>query len=203
MSVGVTGGIPVSPHSQTYPQAALDTLPPMFGPNDLYTKPYAIGPSVDVHLPRRISVEAGLLYERLHQDITTGLMAGHGNGVNFGYREDLAGNQWLFPLLLKYGIARRRFTPFVEAGATLRHLSALNGQGVQVDFYLQPNPATFHIEAGSGPDVAITAGGGVRWRLLAFDLAPEIRYLHWTSAGYQPVRNQAMLMLGITFPARK
>ena len=107
------------------------------------------------------------------------------------------------PVLLKYGIARRRFTPFVEAGATLRHLSALNGQGVQVDFYLQPKPATFHIEAGSGPDVAITAGGGVRWRLLAFDLAPKIRYLHWTSAGYQPVRNQAMLMLGISFPARK
>ena len=92
----------------------------MFGPNDLYTKPYAIGPSVDVHLPWSISVEAGLLYERLREDITTGLIAGRGNGVNFGDREDLAGNQWLFPLLLKYGIARRQVTPFVEAGATLR-----------------------------------------------------------------------------------
>ena len=175
----------------------------MNGPNDLYTKPYAIGPTLDVNLTWNLAIEAGFLYQRLHQDVTTGLILYPGSGnVNFGYREDVAGNQWLFPLLLKYHIRRFPFRPFVEAGATLRHLDTLNGQGVQVDYHLNPNPTTFVIQTSSNPDTAITLGGGVRWRLLDFDLAPEVRFLHWTSPDFQPSRNQAMLMLGITFPAR-
>ena len=149
-------------------------------------------------------MKAGFLYQRLHQDVTTGLIPGRGNGyVNFGFREDLAGNQWLFPLLLKYRLTRLRCRPFVAAGATLRHLGTLNGQGVQVDISLNPNPATFQFQTSSNPDTAITAGAGVRWRFLGFDLAPEVRYLHWTSPDLQPARNQAMLVLGIVFPARK
>jgi hypothetical protein len=202
VSVGVTGGVPISPWSQTWPDAALDTRTPMYGPNDLYTKPFAVGPTVDVNLHWNLTIEAGLLYQRLHQDATTGLILAAGEFVSFGYRQDVAGNQWLFPLLLKYNIPRLRFSPFVEAGATLRHLGTLKGQEVQVDYDLNPNPATFRIQTSGDPDTAITLGGGVRRRLLNFDLAPEVRYLHWTSPDFQPARNQAMLMLGITFPAR-
>ena len=123
--------------------------------------------------------------------------------MNFGQYFGASGNGWLFPLQLKYTFGKRSLTPFVNAGATLRHLGALDGRGIQVDFYLQGQPASFQIESGRDLDVAETVGAGVRWRARVFDISPEVRFLHWTSAYYQPAQNQAMLMVGVTFPARR
>ena len=71
ISVGVTGGLPISNHSQDYGQGCMVTSTPALvttcGPNRFLVKPYAIGPTVAVHLPWRISVEAGMLYERFHK----------------------------------------------------------------------------------------------------------------------------------------
>jgi hypothetical protein len=72
-----------------------------------------------------------------------------------------------------------------------------------VDFDFQPQPTSVHIESGRDLDAAITAGAGLRWRISVIDIAPEIRFLHWTAQNYQPVQNQAMLMLGLTFSARR
>ena len=91
----------------------------------------------------------------------------------------------------------------MNAGATLRHLGAFDGEGIQLSFDLQPQPASVHIDTGRDLDVAITAGAGIRWRISVIDVAPEIRFLRWTSLYYQPVQNQAMLMLSLTFPARR
>jgi hypothetical protein len=52
-------------------------------------------------------------------------------------------------------------------------------------------------------DVAITTGAGMKWRAGVPDISPEIRFLRWTSAYYQPAQNQAMLMLGVTWPAQR
>jgi hypothetical protein len=82
ISVGVTGGVPVSPHSQNYGQGCFDRGPLICGPNDFFVKPYAIGPVVDVNLPRGISAEVGFLYERFHIDLAEGLTAPHGGAVN-------------------------------------------------------------------------------------------------------------------------
>ena len=203
ISVGVTGGVPISPHSQDFGPGCTNPGPLSCGPNDLLVKPYAIGPTVDVNLFRGISAEVGFLYERFHKDFTQGLTAPHGGPVNFGQQYSVSADGWLFPLLLKYNFGRRRITPFAEAGGTLRHLGPFDGQGIQLDFFFQPQPTSVHIESGRALDVAITAGAGVRWRLSVIDVAPEIRFLHWTEENYQPVQNQAMLMLGLTFPARR
>lgn len=203
ISVGITGGVPVSPHSQDDGLGCTNRGPLICGPNDLLVKPYAIGPTVDIHIFRGVSVEAGLLYERFHKDFIQGLAVPHGGPVNFGQQYSASANGWLFPLLLKYNFGRRRIVPFADAGATLRHLGPFDGRGVQVDFYLQPQPTSVHIESGRDLDVAITAGAGVRWRLSVIDVAPEVRFLHWTEQNYQPVQNQAMLMLGLTFPAQR
>jgi len=72
--------------------------------------------------------------------------------------------------------------------------------GTQVDFFLQPQRTSFHFESGRELDVAEAVGAGLRWRGV-FDVSPEIRFLHWTSEYCQPVQNQLMLMVGITFPA--
>jgi hypothetical protein len=173
------------------------------GPNDFSVKPYAIGAEADVNLPLGISAEIGLLYERFHMDLTEGLTAPHGGPVHFGQQYGVSANGWLFPLLLKYTFGRRKFAPFVDAGTTLRHLGSFDGQGIQLDFNLQPQPTSVHIEYDRAVDVAITVGAGLRWRVSVIDIAPEVRFLHWTSQYDQPVQNQAMLMLGLTFPARR
>ena len=74
-------------------------------------------------------VPPGALYSRLRRDVTTGLLGDKGSRYYRGYRYDIVANQWDFPLLLKYRVARRRFTPFAGAGATLRHLGEFSGQG--------------------------------------------------------------------------
>jgi hypothetical protein len=166
-------------------------------------KPYAIGPTISLHLPWRISVEAGMLYERFHKDFAHAVELRDGELVNFGQYFGASANGWLFPLQIKYTFAKRTLSPFVNAGATLRHLGPFDGTGAQADFYLHPQPASFHIESSRDLDVGITAGAGVRWRAGVIDVSPEIRFLRWTSAYYQPAQNQAMLMLSITFPAGK
>ena len=209
IAVGVRAGVPLSPESQDNPaltQAACGGYANnvVCGPNELEARPYAVGPTVEVFLPFRLSVEADALYRRFHQDISTGLLVPHGGSVSFGTRAGLASDGWLFPLLLKYSPIQRKFSFFGTAGATLRHLGSFDGQGFTLDFSEAPLPAQpFHIETGRDLDAALTFGAGVRFRVTALDFSPEIRFLHWTSAYYQPAQNQAMLMLGITFPARK
>lgn len=211
LTLGVTGGVPVSPHSATFRAAVIDLNPSssnsgindvMFqSPNDLYQKPYAVGPTVDVNLPWKFSLQGGMLYERFHRDMSAGITPFKGGGVDFGYITSTAANAFLFPLLAKYTFDRHRFRPFVAAGATLRHLGAFTGQGLQLDFFLHASPAEFRFDPGKALDVAVTAGGGFRYRIGPFDVVPEIRFLHWTAPYEQPVQNQAMLMLTVAFPA--
>lgn len=212
LSVGVTGGVPVSPHSAVYGPATVEIAPSSStqgpvgtfqAPNDFYQKPYAVGPAVEINLPWNFSFEAGMLYERFHQDVSEGITPIRGGGADFGYLTSVAANAFAFPLLAKYNFGRRRIKPFIEAGATLRHLGAFNGEGIQLDFYLHPNAAAFRFDPGKPVDVAVTAGAGIRYRVAMLDIVPGIRYLHWTSPYYQPVRNQAMLTVTVAFPAKR
>lgn len=172
-------------------------------PNDFYQKPYAVGPTVEISLPWNLSLEAGMLYERFHRDMSEGITPIRGGGADFGYVTGVAANAFAFPLLVKYSFGHRRIKPFFETGATLRHLGVFSGEGIQIDFYLQPNAAAFQFDPGKPLDVAVTAGGGFRYRLGMVDLIPEIRYLHWTAQYEQPVQNQAMLTLTVAFPVRR
>ena len=202
ISFGIMGGVPASPWSHQSQLGCLDTRPPMCGPNTFLTRPYVVGLALDVKLPLGLSAETGLLYQDFHKDITTGLVVGRGTGeLNFGQRASVSAKGWFFPMLLKYHFGHSTVVPFVVAGATLRHLGAFDGNGLQVDFNLIPQPAAFHIESGRDLDAALTVGGGVRWRLLRMDIEPQIRYLHWTSTYYQPVQNEAMFIVGILFPS--
>lgn len=202
LSVGVTGGVPVSPQSQHSAPAYLFTEG-TYAPNDLILKPYLVGGTAQVRLRWNFSVVAEFQYERMHQDFAfAGLIRGT-NGANFGTVGSAAANIWQFPLLLRRDFGRSRISPFVDAGATLRHLGAFDGKGYQIDFQQQVLPQTVHANAAGNPDVAITAGAGIRTRILSFDLLAGIRYLHWTSSYFIPAQNQGVLTLSLMFPARR
>lgn len=122
LSLGVTGGIPVSPHTATYPPATITLRPSsnepasaifFQAPNDYCQKPYAVGPTLDVNLPWNISLEAGMLYERFHREVSEGITPSKGTAsVNFGYVSSVAGNAFLFPLFAKYNRGHRRIKLF-------------------------------------------------------------------------------------------
>jgi hypothetical protein len=150
-----------------------------------------------------LSLEADGLYERLHQDLTTGLIVPRGGGsINFGQRASLGANEWTVPLLVKYTLRHRRIAPFVAAGATMQFLSDFEGSGIQVSFFGTPEQTHFRFVPAQ-PRVAITASAGLRFRALGLAISPEIRYLHWTSVVAEPVQDRAMFLLGITFPAKR
>jgi hypothetical protein len=216
LSLGVTGGVPVSPHAAFYSAATISLNPSSSdqpnatnlvtfqGPNDFYQKPYAVGPALEVNLPLRLSLGIGMLYERFHRDMSEGITPIRGGGnVIFGYVTSVAANAFAFPLLVKYNFSHPRIRPFIEAGATLRHLGNFEGEGFQLDIHLHPTARRFRFDPDKAVDVAVTVGAGLRYRLGLADVVPEVRYLHWTAQYEQPAQDQAMLMLTVSFPARR
>jgi hypothetical protein len=195
LSLGVTGAVPISPHSVNYGPASIvvgqsaTTTHYIEAPNEFYQKPYSVGPTVDFNLPWHVSLEAGMLYERFHKDESQGVSMRP--PFSFGFIRSVAANAFAFPLLGKYNFGYRGLRAFAGGGATLRHLSSFEGKGIQIDprlggLGLYGTPADFEFDSGKAIDVAITATAGLRYRLGAIDLLPEIRYLHWTAAYEQP-----------------
>lgn len=198
LSVGVTGGVPISPQSQQSGPGYFTNG--VSGPNDLIVRPYLIGATVQARLRWKLSAVAEFQYQRIHEDFTYSNVK---NGATiFGIRGGASANDFLFPLLLRYDPGRRRVSPFADLGATLRRLGPFDGNGFQLNFYLQPQPMSFHIVPGGNPEIAITAGAGIRTQVSFFDLVSEVRFLHWTSGYYIPAQNQAVLTVSAVFPAR-
>ncbi len=102
---------------------------------------------------------------RTHQDFSySGEIRGT-SGANYGTVWAASANTWLFPLLIRYDFMHSRISPFADAGATLRRLGPFDGNGYQLNSFLQPQQETIHIEPNGNPAIAITAGAGVRPRI--------------------------------------
>jgi hypothetical protein len=137
-------------------------------------------------LPFHLSAEVDALYRR--------------NGFtyyfsDFGYVPNptsgamrTALNDWQFPLLLKYETGHKLVHPFVDAGATYRHLGGSSS-------FLTSNPSS----------AGFTLGGGVSIKVLFLRISPEIRYTRWGSvpvfnAGFVDSKSdQADILVGPTF----
>ena len=102
-------------------------------------------------------------------DATHGLVAG-GGLANFGQYFGASANGWLFPLQLKYTSGRRTLVPFVAAGATLRHLGAFDGPGIQVLSTLQiPRAAMSRcVDGVSFPRDEISPGSYLGSKIVGF-----------------------------------
>jgi opacity protein-like surface antigen len=170
LSFGVKAGVPFS---DAYKASSSIT-------SSAYKDHFIVGPTVEVHLPFRLSIEADALYRRNG-------FAVQGDGFNISS----AVNDWQVPVLGKYEFHFGPFVhPFIDAGFVYRHVSLSNsGQTV-----LAANP--------NSPGFAL--GGGVSLKLLSLRISPEIRYTHWNSSAVAissiaSTRNQADLLVGFTF----
>jgi len=181
VSFGVKAGVPLNDALHGSSNGAAFPL-------SLDTGRWLVGPTVELHLPFRLSFEVDGLYRRDKFQLQTSQSAPPGewfSRVPVSVINHYSLNDWQFPFLAKYEIRSGALRPFVDAGVTYRHLSG--------EPYIEDrNQAGF------------TVGGGVTLKLSFLRLSPEIRYTRWSSREVDDfyvstTQNQTDLMVGFTF----
>jgi hypothetical protein len=161
------------------------------------------GPFVELHLPRRLSVEFSTLFRTSSQNESRLFRLGEAqNPYLFSLADKV--KTWDFPLLLKYRFTEGKFRPFLGAGAAWSHrrsdyevlYSCLGPQG-------SCRPADYPIDlfGGSGKSTLTRFGPAAS---AGFDIAtehvtisPEVRWNRSFSGG--PTGNQFSVMVGFAF----
>jgi hypothetical protein len=196
VSIGVKGGIPLADQTISHDES----------------RPYLVGPSIEMRLPAGFAIEADALYQRI------------GNTVSFGYTPNVSvlgsgfnvlgsgispfisrrrGDSWEFPLLGKYYFRPRSegWQPFAATGYAFREVW-LHDATTQTIADASGTPRTFSFKNDSRSSLGIGAvfAVGVRFHTGRFSLLPEVRYTRWggNSDGLLP-KNEAGLLLGVSF----
>ena len=143
---------------------------------------FIFGPTVELMLPARLSVEFDMLYRSFSADLLR---------TGAGILAEDSGQAWEFPLVAKYRLTKGLVAPFVSGGLAFRHLSGLR----KIDDALNGG-------AGTG----FCLGAGLEGKLIVLRLSPEIRYTRWAANELQTrngttisSRNQVEFFIGVTF----
>jgi opacity protein-like surface antigen len=190
-SVGVKAGVPVT-----------DALETFRGNQSAYvtnTHRYLFGPTVQLNLPFRFSIEVDALYKRLGYQYNQ--FAGPGSPTT----TRTTANSWEFPVLGKYAIWGGPVRPFIDAGANFRNISGVDQVRdtlSAVNVNVNPVP-----EFNKDNDIGFVFGGGIELKLGVIRFTPEFRYTRWGSENFRdPVaallqtnKNQGDFILGLTF----
>ena len=206
-TLGLKVGIPVTDMFSTG-QASTATLTSgtgtssfaPFAPGSVFTSSvprYEFGVSAEFHLPLHLRFEVDGLFKRGGFD-NTGF---YGNNGIAGYSRT-SFNQWEIPGLFKYNIAMGHFRPFIDLGASYRHISTIN-QRTYADglatLYADNSPALRNRNSFGG-----VAGFGITFKKGPFELTPEARYTRWANSafatdGLRSNKDQGDILLGISF----
>jgi len=186
-SIGVQGGVP----AQT-PLGKSDQMP------------FSIGPSVEFHVLGGLSIESGLLYNRIGQrsDILT--FFGPENSFTQAFSR-VRGSALEVPVLANYRFrgGRSGWRPFLTAGPTIRRTATTS------DFSSSILSGSNLISVGlidstnqhrNRWNVDPALGAGIDFRAGRFHLEPEARYSYWGAGSNGPVRqNQVNFLMGFRF----
>jgi hypothetical protein len=125
-------------------------------------------------------------------------------GNDFLYRPTTA-NVWEIPGLFKYNISMGHFRPFVDFGASYRHISTITQTtyGTGVGYGLLSDNAGELLNRNSFGGVA---GFGITFKKGPFELTPEARYTRWANESFRSANgglrtnlDQGDVLLGINF----
>ena len=173
---------------------------PTYGSSN--SKPYLVGPKIEVGLPLHFALEADMLYSRLGNTSYIPSIA------NESTIRTIA-NSWAFPVLVKYRLPVARTHPFLSLGLGPRHAS---GRINAIHYGYYPSDVTFSSVGWQAHDHAWVLGGGIEIGLWKIRTTPELRYLRWkvpsspspNDASYYLTvpQNEGQLLLGIGWPVR-
>jgi hypothetical protein len=170
------------------------------------SKPYLVGPKIEVGLPLHFALEADMLYSRLGNTSQIFL-------IGEGSTTRTIANSWALPVLAKYRLPVAHTHPFLSLGLEPRYAS---GKTSTVYYFYRPDPlppdVTFSSEGWQAHGHAWVVGGGIGIGLWKIRITPELRYLRWKvpssplpddDSYYLTVpRNEGQLLLGIEWPVR-
>jgi hypothetical protein len=138
------------------------------------------GVSVEVSLPKRLSLEVDGMYRPLHATDVPVPSYVEGRSVRF------ATLTWEFPILAKYRFSASGARPFVEMGPSFRAIG--------------------NLEIAPPSHYGITAGAGVEFAIARLKISPAVRFTRWApdpapgdSAAAHAFLNQAQLLLAVSF----
>jgi hypothetical protein len=185
ISFGVTGGVPFTAFfaDETFTPVVISPfLGSLYGVHSYNgSNQYAVGPTVEVHLPMNFSVEADALFHPVNlrqQDYVIGPGPEPAKSTIYG--------SWEFPVLVKYRASSGLIRPFVEAGPNFRAVA---------------NPV-----GSSLSKAGVSAGAGIGVKIWRVSIAPQVRLTHWGKDAGGAVlnhvaseRNQGELLVGFTF----
>jgi hypothetical protein len=141
------------------------------------SRPYVVGPSLEIGFGSRVAVEVNALYSRFGA-ASTGIA--------------LRGHSIEFPVLGKYYFADREsaLRPFASAGFAFRHIwfddVRANRFGRSVN--------------STDPAVGAVVGGGVTFKAWVLKVSPEVRYTRWGGYNFPATNpNQLQALVGISF----
>lgn len=138
---------------------SLPGLPPITpGPNIVISDAggYIVGPTVEIHLLKGLSVAADALYKPLHYNASATFYPDR----SIGYAPATVVT-WQFPVLARYRFAPAPASPFIEIGPSFRASGSLGRE--------RPSSAGF------------TVGAGIEGNWLRTAFAPSIRYTRWAA----------------------
>jgi hypothetical protein len=169
-SFGLEAGVPLN-------DSMLRTNFPGIETFDSSSRKYIVGPSVELRLPRGLSVEADALFHPFNIRQTIYLSPGGVTVSTYHVFE--------FPVVAKYRLGGRILDPFIEGGVSFRsHLDAL--------------------EDVSRHGIALGAGIDIKLRIIR--ISPALRYTRWGSdtlpsggIAAPSNQNQAAILVGVSF----
>ena len=188
VSIGVRAGVPITDAFETFRgnEARYFTN----------TKRYLIGPTVEFHLPWRLSIAVDALYKRIGYEF----QQTSPDVVN----ARTVANSWEFPARLKWEVIPGPIRPFVGVGASVRHITGIRQVRNLANVVTEINDPP---EFNKRNDVGFVFGGGLAFKLGRVRIAPEFRYVRWGSEAFRDPartllrtnRNQGDFLLGFTF----
>ena len=159
---------------------------------------YEFGVSGEFHLPRHLRFEVDGLFKRGGFNSALPYTAG-----TTAYRPTTF-NQWEIPGMFKVNIAMGHYRPFVDFGATYRHISTITqttyAAGLFNGYSISSNSIALHNRNSVGG----VAGIGFTFKKGPFELSPEARYTRWANqsflaSGLRTNLDQGDVLLGIGF----
>ena len=139
------------------------------------SRPYLIGPTIEIGLPLRLSVEFDALYRRV------GFIGVQG-GTLVGSTTRDRSNSWEFPLLVKRRFRAGPAHAFAGAGYAPR---IVHGSDISSGYYLSGLTEAFYHDQRSEASYPVTHGavvsGGLDFAIGHVRVSPELRYTHWNA----------------------
>jgi hypothetical protein len=205
VSFGIKAGVPLT-----------GLLPSGIGPVPFYggsplqaqtQQHYAIGPVMEIRLPRQFGLELGVMYKRIKQEFPVVTLTAitcldpdceESQSTFQSHNVSKSARSWEFPVAMRYHFSLSSIRPYVEGGYSYNHISRILTPYFPV-YIPQRFPQILEAPALTTLNrIGFVFGSGVDFKLPLIDVTPGIRYMHYDKG--RP--NTVDFLVGVTLNSK-